>query len=412
LKPYLDRGAFYLTCGALLSILFSIAVSQILLALALAAVLFSSNKLRLPPIKLPLALFMAGTAISLLASGHIQEGMPQIRKFFVFFILLVVYSTFRKLSELRALVLLWAGIATLSALRSLFQFGRIYQQSREQHRSFYEFYVGSRITGFMSHWMTFGAEEMIVLLLLASYLFFSRERRWKRAGWFCAGILALSMVLGFTRSIFLLGFPLGLLYLLWFWKKWLVAAAPAVVLAVFFLGPQAFRERITSVVVPHGEVDSNRHRAILRETGELIIRAHPWLGIGPEQVKYQSDRWIPSSALPLPTGYYGHLHNVYLQYAAERGLPTLVIFFWLIAKILWDFARALRRKLIDPEARFLLHGGIAVILALLAEGFTEYNLGDSEVLTMFLAVVAFGYAAVEPGDTRNTGNTRNMLAIP
>jgi O-antigen ligase len=395
LKPYLDRGAFYLTCGALISILFSIAVSQILLALALAAVLLSSAKIRLPPIKLPLALFMAGTAISLLASGHIQEGMPQIRKFYVFFILLVVSSTFRAIPEIRAMVLLWTGIATLSAARSFFQFWRIYRQAQEQHAGFYEFYVGSRITGFTSHWMTFGAEEMIVLLLLSAYLFFSGERRWKRASWLCAAILAGSMVLGFTRSIFLLGFPVGLLYLLWFWKKWLVALVPAVALMVFFLGPQALRERISSVVAPRGEMDSNRHRAILRETGVLIVRAHPWLGIGPEQVKYQFDRWVPASALPLPVGYYGHLHNIYLQYAAERGVPTLFVFFWMIGKILWDFASALRRKSANPEARFILQGAIAVILALLAEGFAEYNLGDSEVLTMFLAVVAFGYIAKE-----------------
>ena len=395
MKLDLDRSAFYLTCGALLSILFSIAVSQILLALALAALLLSSTRLRLPPIKLPLGLFLAGTLISLLASGHIQQGMPQIRKFYVFFILLVAYSTFRGVAEMRAIVLLWAGIATLSALRSFFQFWRIYQQSQAQHVGFYEYYVGSRITGFMSHWMTFGGEEMIVLLMLAAYLFFSRERRWKRVGWLCALILVLSMVLGFTRSIFLLGFPLGLLYLLWFWKKWLVAAAPAVVLIAVFLGPRALKERIVSVVEPHGEVDSNRHREILRETGMVIIRAHPWLGVGPEQIKYQFDQWVPKSALPLPVGYYGHLHNVYLQYAAERGLPTLLIFLWMIAKILWDFGKALRRKPANPEARFLLHGSIAAILALLAEGFTEYNLGDSEVLTLFLAVVAFGYLALE-----------------
>jgi putative inorganic carbon (hco3(-)) transporter len=412
LKLDLDRSAFYLTCGALLSILFSIAVSQILLALALAALLFSSTKLRLPPIKLPLGLFLAGTMVSLLASGHIQEGMPQIRKFYVFFILLVSYSTFRKLSQIRAIVLLWAGIATLSAARSFFQFWRIYRQSQAQHIGFYEFYVGSRITGFMSHWMTFGAEEMIVLLLLLSYVFFSGERRFKTACWLSAGILALSMVLGFTRSIFLLGFPLGLLYLLWFWKKWLVAAVPAAALIAFLLGPQALKERITSVVEPHGDMDSNRFRAVTRETGMVIIRAHPWLGIGPEQVKYQFDRWVPQSARPLPTGFYGHLHNVYLQYAAERGLPTFLIFLWLIGKILWDFARGLRRKLIDPETRFVLHGAIAVIIAILAEGFAEYNLGDSEVLTMFLAVVAFGYVAMEPGNTRNTGNTRNSPAIP
>jgi putative inorganic carbon (HCO3(-)) transporter len=187
----------------------------------------------------------------------------------------------------------------------------------------------------------------------------------------------------------------GLLYLLWFWKKWLVAVVPAVVLIGFFLGPRALRERINSVFEAHGEVDSNRHRAILRETGVVIIRAHPWLGIGPEQVKYQFDRWVPASALPLPVGYYGHLHNIYLQYAAERGVPTLLIFLWMIVKILWDFGRALRGKLLDPEARFVLHGAIAAILAILAEGFAENNLGDSEVLTMFLAVVAFGYLAKE-----------------
>ena len=99
-------------------------------------------------------------------------------------------------------------------------------------------------------------------------------------------------------------------------------------------------------------------------------------------------------------GYYGHLHNIYLQYAAERGLPTLLVFLWMVAKILWDFGRALRRKLIDGEARFVLHGGIAAILAILAEGFAENNLGDSEVLTLFLAVAAFGYIAAEEPFTR------------
>jgi putative inorganic carbon (HCO3(-)) transporter len=399
LKLDFNRSAFYLACGALLSILFSIAVSQILLALALAALLLSSSKIRLPPVKLPLALFLAVTVISLLASGHIQQGMPQIRKFYVFLVLLVAYSALRTVAEVRAIVLLWTAIATLSAARSFFQFWRIYQQSKAEHSGFYEFYVGSRITGFMSHWMTFGGEEMIVLLLLAAYLFFSKEQRWKRAGWVCAFILAASMVLGFTRSIFLLGFPIGLLYLLWFWNKWLVAAVPALALIAFFLGPAALRERITSVIEPRVDMDSNRHRAILRETGIVMVRAHPWLGLGPEQIKYQIDRWIPDSARPLPSGDYEHLHNIYLQYAAERGLPALAIFLWLIAKILWDFARALRRKLATPEARFVLHGAIAAILALLAEGFAENNFGDSEVLTMFLAVVAFGYIAAKPEPT-------------
>ena len=399
MKLYLNRAAFYLTCGSLISILFSIAVSQIFLALAFAALLLSSEPLRLPPIKLPLALFMAGTVISLLLSGHIRDGTPQIRKFFVLLILLLVYSTFRKISEIRAVVLLWALVATLSAVRSLFQFWQKYQEAAAQHSNFYDFYVGSRITGFMSHWMTFGGEEMIVLLLLAAYLFFSRQPRWKTAGWLCSLILVVSMVLGYTRSIFLLGFPIGLLYLLWFWHKWLVAAAPVAALLIFLVSPASLKERVISAVQPHGETDSNLHRAITRETGLAMIRARPWFGLGPEQIKAQFDQWVPADvARPLPSGWYGHLHNIYLQYAAERGLPTALMLFWMIGKILWDFARALRTKLAQTEARFVLHGAIAMTLAILAEGFLEYNLGDSEVLTLFLAVVAFGYVAREASD--------------
>jgi putative inorganic carbon (hco3(-)) transporter len=396
LKPYLDRAAFYLTCGSLVSILFSIAVSQVLLGLALAALLLSSERLRLPPIKLPLVLFMAGTILSLLFSGHMSEGTPQIRKFILFVILLLVYSTFRTVAEIRGVVLAWAGVATLSAVRSLFQFWQKYQESQELGKNFYDFYVGERITGFMSHWMTFGGEEMIVLLLLASYLFFSSELRWKAAGWFCAALLAISMVLGFTRSIFLLGFPIGLLYLLWFWHRWLVAAAPVVAVIGFLAAPTALKERVTSIIQPHGETDSNEHRTITRRTGVEMIRAHPLLGLGPEQVKYQFERWVPPDIpKPLPEGWYGHLHNIYLQYAAERGIPTMLCMMWLIAKVLWDFLIAVRKTPPSIEARFVLHGAIAVILAILAEGFLEYNLGDSEVLTLFLAVVGFGYVAKE-----------------
>ena len=396
MKPYVDRAAFYLTCGSLISILFSIAVSQILLALALAALLLSSLKMRLPPIKLPLVLFMAGTILSLLFSGHMSEGTPQIRKFLVFAILLLVYSTFRTVTEIRGIVFAWAGVATLSAVRSLFQFWQKYQESREANQHFYDFYIGSRITGFMSHWMTFGGEEMIVLLLLASFLFFSGQRRWKPAGWLCAIVLAVSMVLGFTRSIFLLGFPIGLLYLFWFWHRWLVAAAPVAALILFLVAPAALKERVTSIIQPHGQMDSNEHRNITRRTGVEMIRAHPFLGLGPEQVKYQFERWVPADIpRPLPDGWYGHLHNIYLQYAAERGIPTMLFMMWLIAKTLWDFALTLRKTPPSIEARFVLHGAIAVILAILAEGFLEYNLGDSEVLTLFLAVVGFGYIAKE-----------------
>ena len=75
---FLFRCAQWLTFASALVILVSIAVSQILLALAVAALLMSGARLRLPPIKLPLALFILGTLVSLAFSGNPSAGLPQI----------------------------------------------------------------------------------------------------------------------------------------------------------------------------------------------------------------------------------------------------------------------------------------------------------------------------------------------
>jgi O-antigen ligase len=88
------------------------------------------------------------------------------------------------------------------------------------------------------------------------------------------------------------------------------------------------------------------------------------------------------------------LHNVYVQYAAERGLPALAVFLWLVAKVLVDFTRALRRNP-PAEPRFLLLAATAIMIGVLVGGLAEHTLGDSEVLTLFVAAIAIGYVAVD-----------------
>ncbi|HLJ45940.1 MAG TPA: O-antigen ligase family protein [Bryobacteraceae bacterium] len=389
----LQKAAFYLTCGSVVAVPVSIAVSQTLFYVALAILLISGTRLRFPPVKIPLAIFIGWTFLALFLSGDPRSGTPQIRKLTLFCMLLLVCSTFRSVAQIRGIVLAWGAVATVSSFVSFFQFWRKYQQAHALHKNFYDYYVSERITGFTSHWMTFGGEEMIILLMLLAFLFLSSERRWKAAGWACVAILILSLVLGMTRSIFLLGFPLGALYLVWLWKRWIVALAPVVLALGLLIGP--LRERIVSVFQPHGQTDSNMHRAITRRTGLAMVKAHPWFGIGPEQIKPQFDRYLPADVQrPLPEGWYGHLHNIYLQYPAERGIPALLALLWMLGKMVRDFAMALRRKIVAGDARFVLHGAIAVMIAMLAEGFFEYNLGDSEPLMMFLAVMAFGYVAI------------------
>lgn len=388
------RAAFYLTCGSVASILFSIALSQSLMGMALVMLVISEEKIRFPPVRLPLALFFLATLIAAIASGHLLEGMPQIRKFYVFAMLLVVYSTFHTMRQIRAMVLIWTGVGAISAVSSLVQFFHKYEEAAQQHAQNYDFYLSNRIMGFASHWMTFGGEEMIVLLMLAAFLFFSRERTGKIFGWICLPVLWVALVLGLTRSVFLLGVPAGAIYLLWNWKRRVLVAGLVVAAIAIVTVPAPVRERVLSVVRPHGQIDSNMHRTITRRTGWEMVKAHPWFGLGPEQIKPHFNEYVPADIpRPLPEGWYGHLHNIYLQYAAERGVPGLLMILWLIGRVLYDLYEALRNQGGNDETRFVFYGAIAVILAVLAEGFFEYNLGDSEVLTMFLVVVGWAYSA-------------------
>jgi putative inorganic carbon (HCO3(-)) transporter len=401
-EPLLFRIARWLTFGSAVSIIFSIAASETLLGLALAALLLSGGRMRLPRIWLSLSLFLLGTLASLAFSPDPVAGLPQVRKIFVFTILLLVFSTLRDMRTIRWLFLCWAGAGTLTALRGLVQFGHKVQEAHAQGRGFYEYYVAERITGFTSHWMTFGGEEMFALLMVTAFLFFAclpRKRFWI---WLlCAVLMALALLLGFTRSIWLASAGAGM-YLLWFWKRALVIVLPVALLLIALLAPASIRERFSSMLKP-GKADSNQFRFVAWRTGLEMIRAHPWFGVGPEEVKLQFNSYVPADVpRPLPDGWYGHLHNIYLQYAAERGIPTMLLMLWMLGQILWDcLGRVWRLPPGRSDLKFVLHGAVAVVIATMIGGCFEYNLGDSEVLLMFLVVVGCAYAAMD-GEARET----------
>src|SRR5947209_7487709 len=170
-QPFLFRTAIYCSFGSAVSILFSIAASQSLLGLAIAALLLSGAKIRVPPIWIPLGLFLLGTIISLALAVHPAAGLPQVRKFYVFLMLPVVFSTIRDRTLMRRLFLCWGAVGAGSALWGMAQFLQKMRQAHALGKNFYEYYTGERITGAMSHWMTFGGEEMFVLLMLGAFIF-------------------------------------------------------------------------------------------------------------------------------------------------------------------------------------------------------------------------------------------------
>lgn len=385
-------AARWLTLGAAVALLVSIAAANVLFGLALLCHALSRRGWSMPPLGLPLAAFLSGTLLSLVLSPDIRAGLPQVRKLVLFVLLALVYSTLAGTRDVRRLVLGWGAAGAATAAWGLLQFAGKWREAQRAGASFYQAYIADRITGSMSHWMTFGGELMIVLLALTALLLFAPPRRGARWGWVAVALMGTSLVLSMTRNAWL-GALAGLVYLVWQWRpRWLLAL-PVVLLVVLVAAPAPVRARFESLYRPQGNLDSNRHRAVTWRTGVAMVQAHPWVGLGPEIVARDFAQYVPPDIpRPLPQGWYGHLHNIYLQYAAERGIPTLLALLTLVGITIRDCRRALARA--DGPTAALLHGTVAVVIGILVAGLFEHNLGDSEVLMLFLTVVACGYLAV------------------
>jgi len=390
----LRHVAFGLTCAGAVSPLISIAASHILLGAAVLAILLARVPWRFTPAWPPLAAFIGWTVTSWLLGPDLRSGLPQIRKFYVFLALVVTATMIRELSHIRALVWGWVTAATASSLWGLWQFYSKWEHARQTGENFYLAYVASRITGFMSHWMTFSGVIMVAALFAFALLLFGEKDLKRRVGLAVAlAVMALALALSFTRGAWL-GALGGAAYLLWSWRRAWLLILPGVLVVGFLISPQPLRERVRSFAQPHGDRDSNAHRRATLLIGIEMIKAHPWFGVGLEQVGRQYKAYIPPALPRLPDGYYGHLHNIYIHYAAERGIPASLAMLWFLIAVPAEFLRALRRQP-NPDSQFVLHGAVAATIGILVTGCFEYNLGDSEVLQLYLTSVAFGFAAVK-----------------
>ncbi len=380
-------GAFVFSVAGL----FSIAVSHAALGVTLALLLASRKPWRMPPVALPLGFFLGWMALSAAMSGHFAEALPQFKKLYVFLALPVAYTLFDTADRRRRLLQGWFAAAWIAVALAAGQFVIRVQAARRAGEDFGTFYAPDRITGFFSHWMTFSQAGLLVFAALAAYLLHGRSARRARGVWLgVAACLATGLVLSFTRSVWLALLALGL-YFVTQWRPRLLWLVPVAALIGLLAAPEALRERVRSI----GDTQANAGRLLMWETGVKMIRDKPLFGVGPERVGPLFREYMNPEVTELPAAYYGHLHSIYIHYPAERGLPALFFLLWLLGKIGWDCLRALRRL---PPGRdddlATVQAALAGVLAVLIVGAFDVTLGDSEVLALWLTLVALGYAAM------------------
>src|SRR5437763_8407530 len=310
-----DRLLLAIAIAAAALIQVSIAGSQALLGVGILLLLVFRQRLGFPRIWIPLVLFLLWTALADVLSPDPWGGRAQIRKFFVFLFIPLIYGVFvRNFAKVFYLMAAWTVTATASGVWGLIQFVTKYEHDRLAPEGFYIAYLRRRITGFESHWMTFGALQLSVFSLLLAQWFFS-SRKMPLWAYGSVAVISAAILLNGTRSIWLATAP-AVLYLVWCWRPRMTLLVPVVAAGAFLLAPATTRQRMLSVVHPDPNIDSNRHRSATFWTGIEMIKAHPWFGLGPEEIARNFNAYVPAKIQrPLPIGYYGHLHNIYVQYA-------------------------------------------------------------------------------------------------
>ena len=375
----LEQVGLYALIGVAGALHFSIAVAQILLALAavcwVALLVVRSERPEAPAFFWPLAFFAAATLVSAALSGDPLGGLVDSKQLVLFLLVPITYRLARGRNG-SALLTFVLSCAAVSAVFGIVQYGILHYD-----------HLGQRPQGTLGHWMTYSGLLMIVIgAALARVLFGKGERTWSAL---VIPALAVAVALTFTRSA-----EVGVcaaVALLFSLKDFRLFAIVPIVAAVFFaLAPASVSQRFVSMFDRKDPTVSDR--LTMLRIGERMIRAHPLAGVGPNMVQRLYVEYRGQDSLVGPDGVVHinpHLHNNPLQIAAERGLPALALWLWFIVALVRDLWARFARG----EHRALAATALATVVALLTAGLFEYNFGDSEVLMLFLILVTLPAAA-------------------
>lgn len=332
----------------------------------------SAARAAAPPLALPLLAFAAASVLSALAADHVGAALYQLKSEWLPIALFwICVERLRPASKAARFARLAVAAGALSALYALTQTLR--------HGAEY------RVHGTLGHYMTLsGVLLLLGLFALALLLFGARGRRDAPLALALLPLAAAALMTQ-TRSLWL-GFAVGAVPLFWLFDKRTLLVLPLAVVAVLMFAPEPVRQRAFSFA-DLADITVNE-RVYMWVGGLHVVAAHPLTGAGPGQL----DRVYPEHRDPRDEKEFTHLHNNFVQMAAERGLLGLATWVWIFAAFLVHAVRSWRRT--PPgDARALLGGALAAVLGFLVAGTFECNYRDSEVAQLLFFAMALGYCA-------------------
>jgi len=319
----------------------------------------------------PLFLYALISTVSSFAAGRHLHAVGEQALWMKMLIFPMALTLFRAIPRTRTLAL--NSILIFGVFSSLYGFA--------QYLFFGRHDLEHRITGPAAHVMTLSGLLLPIALAFLILWFHDLRNPWLIAG---TALTNIALLMTFTRSVWL-GWLVAVLVLLLLRRpRWMLYAAPLLVLFVTF-APMSLFSRMVSTF--DAKQSSNFDRIRMLQGGIEIIRDYPLLGVGPANVKevYPLYRKPDAPRFRIP-----HLHNNIVQIWAERGIVAVVAYFLLLALFLRECARGWG----GPAAKFA-EIGVAVTVGLTWAGLFEFNFGDTEVFWLLLDFFALVVASME-----------------
>lgn len=370
-----------------------------------------------------MAVFASVLFLSALCSANIGYGLKTWADFFLwrfmsFLIILLLFAAKDKVGKL--LNAIFAGYF-ISCLYAIYQGVFVYKLN----------IAHGRAASFVGHPMTLAGWSCILLPALLVFIFrkdISKNLHLACCALFVIGCVAL--VFNSTRGAWLalaIALPLISLPFILKSKKLFVGFASAVVvLGLVLVNSPSFIKRVDSIADTKTNW-SNVSRFIIWDTAYGIFKEHPVLGIGLGSFskEYQS-KFVDSKELKQQAAEYhnyqknlkqkkltvgqknytkkhiqklavasrkvwenkqlralSHAHNNYIHMLAENGLVGFFGYVFAFGFILW---KNIKNYLLNKNPYALMIVGSTT--ALLLQGMTEYNFGNSSVMKIYWFVLA------------------------
>jgi O-antigen ligase len=387
LPDRLELAGMLAVFGLALSVQFSIAIAQAMLAIAvlcwLALLATQHERPAAPRFFWPVIGYCLWTLVSAVFSSNPRLSFLDSKQLVLFLVVPVVYR-FVVPQRVPLLLTLVMSLGAASAAYGLFQWGLLHYDQ-----------MGLRPQGTLGHYMTYSGLLMLVLgIALAKLLFARGERLWAAL---VMPALLITVALTLSRNAWVGAFAAAAV-LLSLKDLRLLLTLPVVGALTLSVAGSAVNARVLSMFNSQDATRVDRV-AMLRE-GAQMIREHPVVGVGPNMVKELYERYrVPGAVEKINP----HLHNVPVQIAAERGLPALLLWLAFVGMLLRDVWQAFLRARHLPASQAGLNAApgraathvaaaaLAGTVAMIAGGMFEYNFGDSEFLMLFLLIATLPF---------------------